>query len=48
MNWKQQQQHLLVFPWVDGVADYNINYVKVKQKKKKKVAFIIVNNNNNG
>ena len=48
MNWQQQQQHLLAFPWVDGAADHNIDYVKVKQKKKrKKVAFIIVNNNNN-
>ena len=39
---------LLAFPWVDGIADYNIDYVKVKAKKKeKKVTFIIVNNNNN-
>ena len=25
----------MAFPWEDGVADYNIDYVKVKQKKKK-------------
>ena len=45
---QQQQQYLLAFPWTDGIADYNIYYVKVKEKKKKqKVTFIIVNNNNN-
>ena len=43
---KSQQQHLLAFPWVDDIADYNIDYVKVKEKKEKKVTFIIVNNNN--
>ena len=41
-----QQQHLLAFPWIDGIADYNIDYVRVKEKKKK-VTFIIVNNYNN-
>ena len=41
MNWQQQQQqHLLAFPWVDGVADHNIDYVKVKQKKRKKESSI--------
>ena len=45
---QQQQQYLLAFPWIDGIADYNIDYVKVKEKKKKKkVTFIVVNNNNN-
>ena len=46
----QRQQHLLAFPWVDGITDNNIEYVKVKgktEKKEKKVTFIIVNNNNN-
>ena len=45
---QQQQQYLLAFPWIHGIVDYNIDYVKVKEKKKeKKVTFIIVNNNNN-
>ena len=45
---QQQKQLLLAFPRVDGIADYNIDYVKVKGKKKeKKVTFIIVNNDNN-
>ena len=30
-----QQQHLLAFSWVDGIADYNIDYAKVKEKKYK-------------
>ena len=49
VTWQlQQQQQQLAFPWVDDIADYNIDYVKVKEKKKeKKVTFIIVNNNNN-
>ena len=29
---QQQQQHLWAyFPWVDGITDYNIDYVKVKE-----------------
>ena len=47
---QQQQQHLLAFPRVDGITDYNIGYVKVKgktEKKEKKITFIMVNNNNN-
>lgn len=42
---QQQQQHLLGFPWLDVIADYNINYVKVKIKKE--ITLIIVNNINN-
>ena len=40
--------HLFIylFAWVDGIADYNIDYVKVKGEKKE-ITFIIVNNNNN-
>ena len=30
-----QQQHLLAFSWVDGIADYNVDYAKVKEKKYK-------------
>ena len=30
-----QQQHLLAFPWVECISDYNIDYVKVKEKKRK-------------
>ena len=41
---QQQQQHLLAFPWVDGIADYSQGKEK---KKEKKVTFIVVNNNNN-
>lgn len=33
------------FPWLDVIADYNINYVKVKIKKE--ITLIIVNNINN-
>ena len=33
---QQQKQLLLAFPRVDGIADYNIDYVKVKGKKKKR------------
>ena len=32
---QQQQQHLLAFSWVDGIADYNIDYAKVKEKSTK-------------
>ena len=32
---QQQQQYLLAFPWIAGIADYNIDYVKVKGKKKR-------------
>ena len=38
--------YLFAFAWVDGIADYNIDYVKVKGEKKE-ITFIIVNNNNN-
>ena len=33
---QQQKQLLLAFPRVDGIADYNIDYVKVKGKKRKR------------
>ena len=49
-NWMEFNMllHLFIylFAWVDGIADYNIDYVKVKGEKKE-ITFIIVNNNNN-
>ena len=41
--WYNNIIYLLAFPWVDGIADYNIDYVKVKgQKKELTLLYIII------